>query len=401
MSSRARPLSGANMFSRSKAPALLLLAFASQILSASAQIGGTGWQAKILNFKVQWPTNAAESQRYWFTNNIYHCLVYSNDGAFSVGNTTLPRTEQRFNPDYTNGEIQYQSMIMAPSNENSYCVFQIHTGDAQSGAFGSTTFMAFWFTNSGGSVHDYSGTTLATNLADKWFQLNVDHNLVTRTINVWINRNLVWTQQDNGAGDFYLKDGVYEQSHNPTLEMDTYLTNILIWTSSGTNPPAGPTGLTAVPTNNQIRLVWGSSVAATNYNVKRSTASGGPYTNIVSTNATNYTDASILIGPTYYYVVSAVDQFGESTNSLEASAMIAPRHPLISTPIFQGASMILSGTGGVPTALYYVLSSTNLALPPAQWTPSGTSSFDNSGNFGFTNTVDPTVPQLFYLLQTP
>lgn len=400
MPSPVRPLSGMQI-SRSKAPALILLAIASLSLKASAQIGGTGWQAKTLNFKIQWPTNAAEDQRYWFTNNIYHCLVYSNDGAFQVGNTTLPRTEQRYNPDYTNGEIQYQSMIMAPSNENSYCVFQIHTGDAQSATFGSTTFMAFWFTNNGGSVHDYSGTTLATNLANKWFQLNVDHNLVTRTIDVWINQNLVWTQQDNGAGDFYLKDGVYEQSHSPTLEMDTYLTNILIWTSSGTNPPAGPTGLTATATNNQIRLVWNSSVAATNYNVKRSTTSGGPYTNIISTSATNYTDTGILIGPSYYYVVSAVDQFGESTNSTQASAMIVLRHPIISTPIFQGSNLILSGTGGVPTASYYVLTSTNLGLPPAEWTPIGTSSFDNSGNFSFTNSFGPTVPQLFYLLQTP
>ena len=389
------------MFSRSKVTVLVLLAFASLILTASAQIGGTGWQAKTLNFKIQWPTNAAENQRYWFTNNIYHCLVYSNDGAFSVGNTTLPRTEQRYNPDYTNGEIQYQSMIMAPSNENSYCVFQIHTGDAQSSAYGSTTFMAFWFTNNGGSVHDYSGTTLATNLANKWFQLNVDHNLVTQTIRVWINRNLVWTQQDNGAGDFYLKDGVYEQNHNPTLQMDTYLTNILIWTNSGINPPAGPTELTAAPTNNQIRLAWNSSVAATNYNVKRSTSSGGPFTNIASTTATNSTDTNVLIGITNYYVVSAVDQFGESTNSTPASAMIVPRHPLISMPVFQGTNLILSGTGGVPTASYYVLSSTNVALPPAQWTAIGTSYFDITGNFSFTNNLDPTVPQLFYLLQTP
>lgn len=391
----------ANMLSRSQAPVLAVLAFTSLMLTASAQIGGTGWQAKALNFKIQWPTNVAENQRYWFTNNIYHCLVYSNDGAFQVGNTTLPRTEQRYNPDYTNGEVQYQSMIMAPSNENSYCVFQIHTGDAQSATYGSTTFMAFWFTNNGGSVHDYSGTTLATNLANKWFQLNVDHNLVTRTINVWINQNLVWTQQDNGAGDFYLKDGVYEQSHSPTLEMDTYLTNILIWTSSGTNPPAAPTGLTATVTNNQIRLVWNSSVGGTNYNVKRFTTSGGPYTNIVSTNSTNYTDSSVLIGPTYSYVVSAVDQFGESTNSTQASATIVARHPVISTPVVQGTHLVLSGTGGVATVSYYLLSSTNLALPSTQWTSIGTSSFDIGGNFTFTNTLDATIPQLFYLLQTP
>jgi autotransporter-associated beta strand protein len=202
-------------------------------VSASAQIGGSGWTPQTLNFKVQSPYNLPVTDRYWFTNNIYHCQVFSNDAPFSAGNTTLPRTEQRFNPDYSSGEIQYQSMEMMPSNENSYCVFQIHTGDAESPTYGSTTFMLFWFTNSGGSVRDYSGTTLATNLSNQWFQLNVDHNLVSHTIKVWINQKLVWNQQDNGASDFYMKDGVYEQSHNPTYQMDTYITNILMWTSPG------------------------------------------------------------------------------------------------------------------------------------------------------------------------
>lgn len=208
--------------------------------------GGTGWASFPVKFKIQWPTNAAEDQRYWFTNNIYHCEVFSNDGAFSVGSTTLPRTEQRFEPDYTNGgaatvgEIQYQSMEMAPSNENSYCVFQIHTGDAEEDAFGSTTFMLFWFTNNNGSVRDYSGTELASNLGNKWFQLNVDHNLVNHNIRVWINQQLVWTQTDNDAGDFYFKDGVYEQDHNPTYEMDAYITNILMWTNSGVVPAPVP-----------------------------------------------------------------------------------------------------------------------------------------------------------------
>ena len=201
--------------------------------------GGAGWGRYPVTFHIQWPTNAAENQRYWFTNNIYHCEVFSNDGAFEAGNTTLPRTEQRFEPDYTNGgaapigEIQYQSLEMAPSNENSYCVFQIHTGDAESDAFGSTTFMLFWFTNNNGSVRDYSGTQLASGLGNKWFQLNVDHNLVNHSIRAWIDQQLVWTQEDNGAGDFYFKDGCYEQSHGPTYEMDAYITNILMWTNSG------------------------------------------------------------------------------------------------------------------------------------------------------------------------
>jgi hypothetical protein len=489
------------MFRPLKIPVFGLVACATLILTASAQIGGTGWTPKTLNFKIQSPTNAPENQRYWFTNNIYHCLTYSNDGAFSVGNTTLPRTEQRYNSDYTNGEIQYQSMIMAPGNENSYCVFQIHTGDAQSPTFGSTTFMAFWFTSSGGSVHDYSGTTLATNLANKWFQLNVDHNVVTGTIRVWINQKLVWTQQDNGAGDFYMKDGVYEQSHSPTLQMDTYLTNILMWTSSGTNPPAGPTGLTATATNAQIRLAWNDSVGATSYHLKRSTNNTGPFTNIIANiTSTNYTDGTVAVGPTYYYVVSALDSFGQSTNSSPANAIINPGYqlsaapssqsvvvnestnytvtistnshfsgtiflkvsglpagasavlspasfsqagnamltilaapnavtgtypltiigtngaftvatnitltilppqPLLASPVLQGGNFVLRGSGGTPGKQYYVLSSTNPALPLSQWTSVGTDVFDANGDFNFTNTPGLAMPQLYFLLQTP
>ena len=383
----------------------LFLIFAAGLWSETgiAQIGGTGWKPITLNFKVQWPTNAPESARYFFTNNIYHCLTYSNDGAFSIGNTTLPRTEQRFNPDYTNGEIQYQSVIMAASNENSYCVFQIHTGDAQSPVYGSTTFMLFWFTNSGGSVHDYSGTTLATNLGNRWFQLNVDHNVATGTIRVWVNRNLVWTQQDNGAGDFYMKDGVYEQSHGPTLQMDTYISNsIEMWTNSGTNPPAAPTGLATVPGLSRIVLTWAASVGATNYNLKRATISGGPYASVATTTGTNFTDAGVAGDTTYYYVVSAGDQFGESTNSSPATITtdVVPGtpQPRIGAAQVAGNNLVFNGSNGVPAGTYYVLASTNLAMPSAGWTYVATNTFDAAGGFscteGFVNGVSPRFFQI-------
>jgi len=370
--------------------------------SAAAQIGGTGWHPQTVNFKIQSPTNAPQSSRYFFTNNIFHCLIFSNDGAFSVGNTTLPRTEQRFNPDYTGGEIQYQATMMASANENSYCVFQIHTGDAQSPTFGSTTFMAFWFTNNGGSVHDYSGTTLATNLGNKWFQLNVDHNVVTHTIRVWINQQLVWAQQDNGATDFYFKDGVYEQSHGPTLQMDTYITNtIQEWVSSGTNPPAPPAGLTATPTLSQIPLTWNSSVAATNYSLKRSTTNGGPYTILANLTGTNFTDATAVSGTTYYYVVSALDQFGESSNSTQIAASLFTNRPppIISGITLIGAKLIVNGSGGTAGGNYVALASTNVALPASQWQRIATNSFDQAGNFNFTNSLDPNSSRQFYLLE--
>ena len=100
-----------------------------------------------------------------------------------------------------------------------------------------------------------------------------------------------------------------------------------LWTiGSGTyqftwNISPAPSGLVAVPGNNQVGLVWNSAVGATAYNVKRAGVSGGPYAIIAGSIAgTNYTDRAVTNGGTYYYVVSAVAATVESANSFAVSA---------------------------------------------------------------------------------
>ena len=46
--------------------------------------------------------------------------------------------------------------------------------------------------------------------------------------------------------------------------------------------PAAPTGLVATAGNAQVRLAWTASTGATTYHVKRSTTTGGPYTQIAN-----------------------------------------------------------------------------------------------------------------------
>jgi len=85
--------------------------------------------------------------------------------------------------------------------------------------------------------------------------------------------------------------------------------------------PAAPTGLTATAGNAQASLTWTASAGATGYNVKRATTSGGPYTTVATgVTGTTYTNTALTNGTTYYYVVSAVNSAGESTNSAQASA---------------------------------------------------------------------------------
>ena len=86
------------------------------------------------------------------------------------------------------------------------------------------------------------------------------------------------------------------------------------------NPPSTPTNLQATPGNAQVSLTWSASTGATSYNVKRSTTSGGPYTQMASPTTTSFTDTGLTNGTTYYYVVSAVNATGQSANSNQVSA---------------------------------------------------------------------------------
>jgi autotransporter-associated beta strand protein len=67
-----------------------------------------------------------------------------------------------------------------------------------------------------------------------------------------------------------------------------------------------------------------------------------------------------------------------------------------------GGQLVTSGSGGTTNGTYYILSSTNAALPLISWTRIATNQFDSNGNFSFTNSIDPAgAPRQFYLLQLP
>src|ERR1700678_4201742 len=102
--------------------------------------------------------------------------------------------------------------------------------------------------------------------------------------------------------------------------------------------PAAPMGVTAAAGNAQVTLNWTASSGATGYYVKRSTTSGGPYTQVATQATTNDTDTGLTNGTKYFYVVSAYDSAGQSANSAEVNA----------TPVLAAPSVPtgLAGTGG-------------------------------------------------------
>jgi subtilase family serine protease len=86
-------------------------------------------------------------------------------------------------------------------------------------------------------------------------------------------------------------------------------------------PPAPPTGLTAVPGDARVTLAWDAhpepDVVA--YRVYRSLVTGGPYDALATVATPSFLDAAVVNGTTYFYVVTALDAASESGISAEAA----------------------------------------------------------------------------------
>jgi hypothetical protein len=79
-----------------------------------------------------------------------------------------------------------------------------------------------------------------------------------------------------------------------------------------------------VPTGSShyVALAWNASSGATSYKLYRTTTSGSGYTQIATVSATNYSDASVTSGTTYYYILKASNSAGDSAATSEISAAI-------------------------------------------------------------------------------
>jgi uncharacterized repeat protein (TIGR03803 family) len=116
-------------------------------------------------------------------------------------------------------------------------------------------------------------------------------------------------------------------------------------------------------------------------------------TNVLTTNG-NFT-ITLANGvnpgaPQQYYILQ-----------LSPGVVITPP-PVITGISLSGSNMVLDADNGLAGQTFYVLMSTNLALPKSEWMPVATNVLGTGGNFTVTvtNAVDPTVPERFYILQS-
>jgi hypothetical protein len=115
-----------------------------------------------------------------------------------------------------------------------------------------------------------------------------------------------------------------------------------------------------------------------------------------ATNVTgNFSSLTLpALSPGLYWVTNTIKTDGTIRVAVETP-------PVIGTLGMSSGKLILNGTGGITNGTYYILTSTNIALPLTNWTRLLTNQFDGNGNFNFTNAQNPNAPQSFYLLQLP
>ena len=140
--------------------------------------------------------------------------------------------------------------------------------------------------------------------ADKWYTLS-------------------WTISDD---EFVGNWGYHFSFDSDSTNYSRYYLQQVTVTNLVPRPSAPPTGFIATPGPGLVALKWNSVPGATGYDLKRSTASGGPYEILIPTlAATNFTDADLVPGTPCYYVVSAVNFGGVGPDSPEVAGVpIAP-----------------------------------------------------------------------------
>ncbi len=140
------------------------------------------------------------------------------------------------------------------------------------------------------------------------------------------------------------------------------------------------------------RLTYGGALSVTNL---AGTLTNGDSFKLLD--ATNYTGAFATLS-----LPALGSGLAWNTNALYTNGTLS----VVMLPRFNsvglvGTNLVMSGNGGLVGSNYYVLTSTNLVRPLAQWTPIATNQFVTGGSFNFTNGVNSGTPQRFYLLQAP
>ncbi len=100
--------------------------------------------------------------------------------------------------------------------------------------------------------------------------------------------------------------------------------------------------------------------------------------------------------------VLGADLFWDTSKlTINGTISVIRLRPAITELGVDGGNFFLTGTNGGNTSTHYiVVTSTDVTVPLASWTPVVTNTF-SGGNFTFTNAVNTAEPTRFYNVKTP
>ncbi|XP_057446054.1 citrate-binding protein-like [Lotus japonicus] len=174
------------------------------------------------NFKLQKPYDTPLDQRYSYKDGVHRLWVYADDKPHNPNSNTQPRTEIRIQGlDYNWGIWQFEGYGFVPNGTSGATVAQIH------GAAHAATTLILRIYNA--HMRYYSKDLVAENLYDKWFRLNIIHDVCGGTVTVFINGEKKFHTKDHGPGDLYFKCGVYAAPSNISYYMESRWRDIKIY----------------------------------------------------------------------------------------------------------------------------------------------------------------------------
>ena len=119
---------------------------------------------------------------------------------------------------------------------------------------------------------------------------------------------------------------------------------------------------------------------------------------VTNTTSVNVTNTYAAAGS--YTVSLTVNGAGGTSTSTKANYVVVKPKAALGGVTLAGGKLVFSGTNGPAGQQYRILTTTNVALPLAGWTPVWTNVFAADGSYSYTNTPGAGASS-FFLLVSP
>ncbi|CAM0877293.1 unnamed protein product [Alopecurus aequalis] len=161
------------------------------------------------NFELQRPFDEASGARYSFDGTVRKMWVLSSDKPHARQSHTKPRTEIKITGyDYSSGVWQFEGYGYVPSGTSGVCIMQVF-GAGDAGAASTLMLQVY-----DGALHYYNRQLVEDNIYNRWFKLNVVHDVDRSMLTVYIDGEEKLHVPGRGGHTHYFKFGVYAQHHD-------------------------------------------------------------------------------------------------------------------------------------------------------------------------------------------